>query len=340
MPDLVLGNKTSTSTLVVGTSTSSSIDTAGDTDWWRVELFTGYRYQVWLEGYGSGSGTLIDPYLAIYNSDGVLLSSSDDIVLYTNRDSYLSITPSYIGFYFFSAEEYGNNATGTYLITVWQDELASTASAAIAAVNSISAVGRVGWQSDFSDWYGVNLIAGVQYQFDLIGSSGDGESEGLTLDDPWLWLRKSDGTSIIADNDSGLGNNSRIIYTPAVSGLYFLDAQEFGVNALGTYRLIVNSGPIAGVMTLGAAQNGSIDFNGDVNEYSLYLTAGVTYGFSITGQSLLDPYLEILRAAGSSVVDSNDDGGIGLNAYLTYTPAISGTYYKSCIYPNPFNYKF
>jgi len=327
MPDLVLGNKTSTSTLVVGTSTSSSIDTAGDTDWWRVELFTGYRYQVWLEGYGSGSGTLIDPYLAIYNSDGVLLSSSDDIVLYTNRDSYLSITPSYIGFYFFSAEEYGNNATGTYLITVWQDELASTASAAIAAVNSISAVGRVGWQSDFSDWYGVNLIAGVQYQFDLIGSSGDGESEGLTLDDPWLWLRKSDGTSIIADNDSGLGNNSRIIYTPAVSGLYFLDAQEFGVNALGTYRLIVNSGPIAGVMTLGAAQNGSIDFNGDVNEYSLYLTAGVTYGFSITGQSLLDPYLEILRAAGSSVVDSDDDGGIGLNAYLTYTPATSGTYY-------------
>ena len=327
MPDLVLGNKTSTSTLVVGTSTSSSIDTAGDTDWWRVELFTGYRYQVWLEGYGSGSGTLIDPYLAIYNSDGVLLSSSDDIVLYTNKDSYLSITPSYSGFYFFSAEEYGNNATGTYLITVWQDELASTASAAIAAVNSISAVGRVGWQSDFSDWYGVNLIAGVQYQFDLIGSSGDGESEGLTLDDPWLWLRKSDGTSIVADNDSGLGNNSRIIYTPAVSGLYFLDAQEFGVNALGTYRLIVNSGPIAGVMTLGAAQNGSIDFNGDVNEYSLYLTAGVTYGFSITGQSLLDPYLEILRAAGSSVVDSDDDGGIGLNAYLTYTPATSGTYY-------------
>ena len=327
MPDLVLGNKTSTSTLVVGTSTSSSIDTAGDTDWWRVELFTGYRYQVWLEGYGSGSGTLIDPYLAIYNSDGVLLSSSDDIVLYTNKDSYLSITPSYSGFYFFSAEEYGNNATGTYLITVWQDELASTASAAIAAVNSISALGHVGWQSDFSDWFGVNLSAGVQYQFDLIGSSGDGEGEGLTLDDPWLWLRKSDGTSIVADNDSGLGNNSRIIYTPAVSGLYFLDAQEFGVNALGTYRLIVNSGPIAGVMTLGAAQTGSIDFNGDVNEYSLYLTAGVTYGFSITGQSLLDPYLEILQATGSNVVVSDDDGGTGLNAYLTYTPATSGTYY-------------
>ena len=327
MPDLVLGNKTSTSTLVVGTSTSSSIDTAGDTDWWRVELFTGYRYQVWLEGYGSGSGTLIDPYLAIYNSDGVLLSSSDDIVLYTNKDSYLSITPSYSGFYFFSAEEYGNNATGTYLITVWQDELASTASAAIAAVNSISAVGHVGWQNDFSDWYGVNLTAGVEYQFDLIGSSGDGEGEGLTLDDPWLWLRKSDGTSIVADNDSGLGNNSRIIYTPAVSGLYFLDAQEFGVNALGTYRLIVNSGPIAGVMTLGAAQTGSIDFNGDVNEYSLYLTAGVTYGFSITGQSLLDPYLEILQATGSNVVVSDDDGGTGLNAYLTYTPATSGAYY-------------
>ena len=326
MPDLIPGNKTSTSKLVVGTSTSSSIDTAGDTDWWRVELFTGYRYQVWLEGYGSGNGTLIDPYLAIYNSDGVLVSYSDDIVTYTNRDSYLSITPSYSGFYFFSAEEFGNNATGTYRITVLQDELASTASAAIAAVNSISSIGHIGRQSDFSDWYGVNLIAGVQYQFDLIGSSGDGEDVGLTLEDPWLWLRRSDGTSIIADDDSGLGNNSRIIYTPAVSGLYFLDVQESGVDASGTYRLIINSGPIAGVMTLGAAQNGSIDFNGDVNEYSLYLIAGVTYGFSITGSSLLDPYLEILKAGGQVVV-SNDDGGIGLNAHVTYTPDISGTHY-------------
>ena len=241
MPDLIPGNKASTATLVVGTSTSSSIDTTGDTDWWRVQLFAGYRYQVWLEGYGSGNGTLNDPYLAAYNSDGVLLTSSDDIVQYTNRDSYVLVTPSYSGFYYFSAEEFGNNATGTYRITVWQDELASTSSAAIAAVNSISALRHVGWQSDFSDWYGVNLIAGVQYQFDLIGSSGDGEGVGLTLDDPWLLLRKNDGTSITADDDSGLGNNSRIIYTPTVSGLYFLDAQESGVNASGTYRLIVNS---------------------------------------------------------------------------------------------------
>ena len=327
MPDTIRGDKSTTQNIQVGSSVSSSIDTQGDTDWWKVQLFKGYRYQVWLEGYDSGNGTLIDPYLAIYNSDGVLLSSSDDIVLYSNRDSYLSITPSYSGFYFFSAEEFGNNATGTYLITVWQDELASTASAAIAAVNSISALGHVGWQSDFSDWFGVNLTAGVQYQFDLIGSSGDGQGVGLTLDDPWLWLRKSDGTSIVADNDSGLGNNSRIIYTPTVSGLYFLDAQESGVNASGTYRLIINSLPIAAVMTLGVAQNGSIDFDGDVNEYSLYLSAGISYGFSITGLSLIDPYLEILRAAGSSVVVFDDDGGIGLNAHVIYTPDISGTYY-------------
>jgi len=327
MPDLIPGNKTSTATLVVGTSTSSSIDTTGDTDWWRVQLFAGYRYQVWLEGYGSGNGTLNDPNLAIYNSDGVLLSSSDDIVPYTNRDSYLSITPSYSGFYFFSAEEFGNNATGTYLITVWQDELASTSSAAIAAVNSISALGHVGWQSDFSDWYGVNLIAGVQYQFDLIGSSGDGEGVGLTLDDPWLWLRNSDGTSIVADNDSGLGNNSRIIYTPTLSGLYFLDAQESGVNASGTYRLIVNSADRVEQLTLGLDKTGSIEFTGNIDKYSVYLTKGVAYGFSITGTTLLDPYLEILRATGGIVIDSNDDGGIGLNAHLIYTPETSGTYY-------------
>jgi len=227
MADTIPGNTTSSQSLAIGASSSSAIDFLGDIDWWKVNLVYGYRYQVWIEGYYENKGTLHDPYLAVYTGSGVFSFSNDDagsLSLY----SYAYVTPSATGYLFLSAEESGNNALGTYTITIWQDELASTSSAATIAINSISDVGHIGWQDDISDWYGVNLTAGVQYEFDLIGSAGDGGLTGLTLVDPFLFLRSSNGTYITGNDDSELGLNSRVIYTPTTSGTYFLDAQEFG----------------------------------------------------------------------------------------------------------------
>ncbi|MEI7815979.1 MAG: S8 family serine peptidase [Desulfuromonadales bacterium] len=326
MADTIPGNTTSTQSLPIGTSASSAIEFIGDTDWWKVNLTYGFGYQIWVEGYGSGNGTLVDPYLGIYNSAGTFQYGVDDIVQYINRDSYTNTIPSASGTFFLSAQEYGGNAIGSYRITIWQDELASVASAATVAVNSVSAVGHIGWQGDISDWYRVILTAGVQYQFDLIGSSNDGLASGLTLVDPWLWLRDSSGVALTADDSDGLGGNSRIFYTPTTSGTYFLDAQESGVDAYGTYRIIVNSTPTSGAITLGTSQTGAVDFNGDVDRYSVYLTAGNTYAFSLDGTTLLDPYVEVQDSVGTNVASDDDSGG-GLNSYVTYTPTTSGTYY-------------
>ena len=326
MADTIPGNITSTQSLPIGTSASSAIDFVGDTDWWKVNLTYGFGYQIWSEGSGSGNGTLADPYLGIYNSAGTFQYGVDDIVQYINRDSYTNIVPSASGTFFLSAQEYGGDAIGSYTITIWQDELASVASAATVAVNSVSAIGHIGWQSDTSDWYRVTLTAGVEYQFDLIGSSNDGSASGLTLVDPWLCLRNSSGAALTSDDSDGLGGNSRIFYTPTTSGTYFLDAQESGVDAYGTYRIIVNSTPTSGTITLGTSLTGTVDFNGDIDRYSVYLTAGNTYAFSLNGTTLLDPYVEVQDSAGTNVASDDDSGG-GLNSFVTYTPTTSGTYY-------------
>ena len=325
MADTIPGNTTSTQSLPIGTSASSAIDFVGDTDWWRVDLVYGYRYQVWIEGYTQGKGTLYDPYLGVYSGSGVFSFANDD-ASFLSYYSYAFVTPSATGFLFLSAEENGNNATGTYTITIWRDELASTASAATVGLNSVSGVGHIGWQGDVSDWYGVTLVAGVQYQFDLIGAGGEGTAAGLTLVDPSLVLRNSSGTFISSNDDSGLEHNSRIFYTPSASGTYFLDAQEFGNDAFGTYRLIVNSSPTVAGLTLGVPQAGVIGFAGEVNLYSVLLTAGVTYAFSIDGNTLIDPYLEVLNSSGATV-SFDDDSGAGLNSYVTFTPTTSGTYF-------------
>ena len=280
---------------------------------------------MFLEGATNGIGTLVDPLLRVYNSAGTLQYTYDDASL-INWDSYATLIPSTNGTFYLSAEESGNNATGTYGITIWRDEVASTASAATAAVNSVSGVGHIGWQGDTSDWYAVTLTAGIQYQFDLIGAGGEGASAGLTLVDPSLLLRNSAGTFLASDDDSGLVHNSRIFYIPSTTGTYFLDAQEFGNDASGTYRLIVNSSPTVSALTLGVSQAGTIGFVGEVNLYNVTLTAGVTYAFSIDGNTLIDPYLEVLDGTGKTV-GFDDDSGAGLNSYVTFTPATTGTYF-------------
>ena len=142
MADTIPGNTSSFQALTVGTSATSAIDFNGDTDWWRVTLQGGFAYQVWVEGFDSGGGSLGDPFLAIYNSAGVFQHGNDNASFLT-RDAYTSTVPNSTGTFFISAEEFGNNATGTYTITLWLDQLASTATAATVTAG-VSAESRLG----------------------------------------------------------------------------------------------------------------------------------------------------------------------------------------------------
>ena len=325
MADTIPGSTASTQTLAIGDTASSIIDYVGDTDWWKVYLVQGYQYQVWLEGLTANAGTLADPLLRVYGGGGVFLFGNDEN-LFGGHDAYVSVLPLGSDPFFLSAEESGNNATGSYKLTIWLDQLDSVSSRATIPFNSASPPEHLGWQTDFSDWFAVTLTAGVQYQFDLIGSANDGALSGLTLFDPLLFLRNSAGALITSNQDAGLGGNSRIFYTPSTSGTYFLDAQESGHDAFGLYRLIVNSPAGSTGLTLGVAQTGSIDFQGDVNLHSLSLTAGTKYAFAVDGISLADPCVEVLDGAGTTVA-FDDDGGAGQNAYLVFTPSTSGTYF-------------
>ena len=47
----------------VGGSVTGTVDRSFDTDWFRVELVEGKRYQIDLEGADTGRGTLADPHL-------------------------------------------------------------------------------------------------------------------------------------------------------------------------------------------------------------------------------------------------------------------------------------
>lgn len=92
--------------------------------------------------------------------------------------------------------------------------------------------------------YAVTLVAGTAYAFDLQGSS---TSAGM-LSNPVLRLFASDGSYITDNDDVSAGNyNSRIVYTPTVSGTYYLSAQGFfdvrtRLGVLGKYWISMAGG--------------------------------------------------------------------------------------------------
>ncbi len=189
------------------------------------------------------------------------------------------------------------------------------------------------------DHYYFYLTSGHTYYFDLEGSAtGQG-----TLGDSTLALRPYPYTSVVAyDDDGGVGLNSRIAYTATQTGWFGVDMAGYGSNT-GTYRLTFNEDDYrgtpegtgaAGALGTGGAGIGTINFAGDRDVFAVTLTAGQTYHFELQGNSsssgtLSDGYLRLLNSASGpgTVVALDDDGGVGANSRIVYTPTASGTYY-------------
>ena len=73
------------------------------------------------------------------------------------------------------------------------------------------------------------------------------------------------------------------------------------------------------------------DSYGDLDGYTVRLTSGTTYVIRANGKAtntgtLVDPYLELIRASDDSLIREDDDGGTGFNSKLTYTPTSTEDY--------------
>lgn len=96
--------------------------------------------------------------------------------------------------------------------------------------------GKIDTPTDI-DWFAVTLTAGTRYTFNLRGSA----TSGGTLSDPLLRLLNGSGSSLASDDDSGIGLDSQLVYTPTVSGTYYLAASAALSIGTGTYTLDMTS---------------------------------------------------------------------------------------------------
>jgi len=107
----IAGTTATTATLTTSAAQTSLIAVAGDQDWFKVELASGYRYDCALDA-AAGSG--LDSYLRLMDGSGAELLVNNDAV---GLNSRLSFTASTAGTYFVSAQG-SANSVGSYALSM------------------------------------------------------------------------------------------------------------------------------------------------------------------------------------------------------------------------------
>lgn len=322
---------------------TGNIDFSSDQDMFRVNLNAGVQYIIDLEGAPTSQGTLTDSYLrGIYNSAGVLIASTTDDDGGVGTNSRVVFTPGTSATYNIAAGTFGG--TGTYRMFVRTDDFRSTfegvGPAGTITPGATGAAGSINYNGD-QDFFTVALTAGTQYYVEIEGSpTGQG-----TLTDPFLrGIYNAAGTLLpsMVDDDAGVGNNARVVFTPTATETYSIAAGAFGAGT-GSYRVFVRpddlkstfegSGLVGAVTVNSTGTVGVIDYANDQDLFRMNLAAGTQYYIDLEGApttqgSLSDPYLRgIYSQTGvPQAASTDDDGGVGLNSRLVFTPGTSGFY--------------
>ena len=346
---------TGSGTVEVDGSVTGDIEVEYDHDWFAVTLEADKTYRIKLEGSPTNRGTLSDPYLwGIYTggeeqNDNLIANTSDDDSG-AGRNSEVLYRAATSGTYYISAGAHENGyrpVKGTYRLSVDEvedDFLATTGTTGTVTVDS-NTTGNIQFAND-RDWFAVEFEAGHAYRIKLEGSP---TSQG-TLSDPYLrgiYDQNGDRIANTTDDDSGVGNNSQLVYVAAATGTHYIAAGGYVSGdwaSKGTYRLYVTNivddfgsdTDTTGTVAVDGSVTGEVQHPREHDWFAVELEADTPYVIRVEGRearqgTLFDPYLHgIYDENGDLIPDtSDDDGGDGTTSELLFETPTAGTYYIS-----------
>ncbi len=322
--DYLAGTGT-TGKLAVNGSVTGKVETSGDKDWFAITLKadTNYRFDQF-----PATGSALSSQVKIYNSFGSLLATGAST---EGGASQVSYKPAVGGTYYVSAGA-SNTSTGSYRVSAFQvgfadDFAATTATTGKLAIDSFT-TGKIETSAD-TDWFAVTLASGSTYRFDQTPFSGNLLSSQIKL-------YNSAGT-LLSTGNGGLNGSSQLSFKATAAGTYYVSAGNLN-GSTGGYTVAATltagvddfaaSTVTTGKATVGGTAQGNVEAVGDSDWFAVTLAAGATYTINVKAASgsTLDPLLRLYNNV-ASLMDSNDDGGGGVNASLTYKAITGGTYY-------------
>ena len=303
----------------VGANVRGALDYDGDIDHFRFQAEQGQSYRI-----DVAQGTLYDPKLDLFDSDGSFLDTNDDY-----GDTYASRlyweAPS-------SGERYVavKGGTGTYTLTVSliTDDHANSEGRATAIRVGADVRGAVGSQDDI-DYFRFRALRGQIYQIDVALG---------TLDRSDLYLFDTDGSFLGNHLDDGGPFASGLYWEAPSSGERYVAVR--GIFDIGTYILTVsladpiddhgNSGgratEIRGVEEDGPDVRGALDYDGDIDYFRFIARRERSYQINVALGTLDDSIVSLYGGDGL-LLDTNDDYGDTLASRLFWEAPSSAERY-------------
>ena len=337
-------------------TTSGDIGIPGDKDVFKVTLTDDKVYLIEGKGFASNAGTLIDPYIRVFNEAGFLVDFNNNGG--KGNDAQFYFVPEEAGTYYIELSANNNANQGTYNLSISERNIpADDVPNNIATNIELSAGdvfdGNLLTQGD-EDWFRVSLEADESYVFQLKAlASGYG-----TLVDPLIEIRDASGTLIKAVDDMLISNEPSLQYTPTASGDFYIVVKANSTQDTGTYTLITrapddygNTLQTATAIDMDETLVGGIQYNegsfgvraidsigratdSDKDWFSFSVTEGEVYTFSAQqtdGSTLSRPMVEITDTDGRIIAIGDGletDNGL---AAATFIASSSTTLYARVI---------
>ena len=319
--DNIVNNTTTTRVLGVGQTIASRIDVTQDSDWVKVTLTEGLSY-AFVASAGGGADFLEDADLFIRDSSGNIISGGNGSNGSTTVN-YLSLLIQNSDTYFIEVSDNGFNDTGTYNLNwIATDNIVNNTSTARTLARNTATNSSIDVTQD-SDWFKVNLTAGLSYGFQVAARGVSG------LPDGDLFLRDSSGNIVPNGNGSnGSTSVNTLGYTASASGIYFIEVSDNGFNDIGAYILrnlgldnTLNTTATNLTLQDGTRMSGRLDVEGDSDWVKFRAEQGVTYQFQLNGTGTVDGVDNVrlyLRDANGNQI-STISGPTGLLSFTATT---------------------
>ncbi len=280
------------------------------------------------------SGT-IDPFLRVVDGDRFVIAENDDHHSETRNARIDALIIQKSGTYIVMATRY-DDSSGSFVLSIEEAENSGTGNTPLAPLPIR---------------YGETRRASLNHnQHERFYTFEADESDLITIDmkrgdsgdlDSLLFLTDGEFTPIAEDDDSGDGQNARIIdYRIPADGKYHIIATRFDGSAgttSGEYQLSLDilEDPFVGVppgtvnLGFGTSVTGVISADNEEDVYAFYGHQGEVVSISMTRvDGNLDALIELLNGAQEVVTRNDDRGGTDQNARINnFSLPATGTYY-------------
>ena len=352
-------DETATEVTLNGTETITTagvIGIPGDKDVFKVTFEEGKVYYIEGKGFASNAGSLIDPYVRIFNEKGFLVDFNNNGG--KGNDSALYFVADETATYYVELSANNNSNRGTYNLSISErnipaDDVGNNVATQVELTPGESFSGNLLTQGD-EDWFRVDLDANESFVFKLKAlASGNG-----SLGNPLLELRDAAGQLVKSVDDMLVTNEPSLQFTPIADGTYYLVVKASEEQDTGTYTLLTrapddhgNTQQTATEMQLNDVLMGGIQYNegrfgvravdsvglatdSDKDWFSFTVNADEIYTFSAQladGSALSRPMVEIIDGQGRIIAIGDGletDNGL---AAATFKAHSSGTFYARVI---------